>query len=305
MANEKHLKILRQGVKAWNRWRRGNPKIKPDLTEANLSGANLARSSLARADLRDADLSRADLGGAILAEADLGGANLSDADLSEASVAWTRLGNIDLSKVKGLDTVTHSGPSSIGIDTIYQSRGQIPKSFLRDAGVPHSFIDYMQSLVGKPFDFYSCFISYSHEDEEFTKRLHSRMRDQGLRVWYAPEDIRAGEKTHHQIDEANKLYDKLLVVLSNNSMESEWVKTEIYKARQREIKEDRRLLFPIRLVDFESIQKWQCFDADAGKDLAREIREYYIPDFKNWKNHDSFESNFKRLLKDLKARNKD
>jgi len=28
-----------------------------------------------------------------------------------------------------------------------------------------------------------------------------------------------------------------------------------------------------------------CFDADTGKDSAREIREYFIPDFSNWKNH--------------------
>jgi hypothetical protein len=214
------------------------------------------------------------------------------------------LGNIDLSKVKGLDTVTHAGPSTIGIDTVYRSGAEIPEVFLRGAGVPNEFITYMKSLVGKPIEFHSCFISCSHKDEEFTKRLHSRMHDEGLRVWYAPEDIRGGQSIDEQIDRAIKHYDKLLVVLSDNSMESKWVVTELYKARQREIEERRRLLFPIRLVDFESIQRWQCLDADTGKDLAREIREYYIPDFQNWKDHDAFESTFKRLLKDLKVEEK-
>jgi hypothetical protein len=34
---------------------------------------------------------------------------------------------------------------------------------------------------------------------------------------------------------------------------------------------------------------------------AEEIREYYIPDFTNWKDYDSFEAAFARLIKDLKA----
>ena len=45
---------------------------------------------------------------------------------------------------------------------------------------------------------------------------------------------------------------------------------------------------PIRLVDFEKLRDWENFDADTGKDSAREIREYFIPDFSNWKNHDSY-----------------
>ena len=84
-------------------------------------------------------------------------------------------------------------------------------------------------------------------------------------------------------------------------MESEWVKTEIAKARKRELRDKRRVLFPIRLVPFETLRAWECFDADTAKDSAREIREYFIPDFSNWKNHDAYEEAFKRLLKDLKA----
>jgi hypothetical protein len=84
-------------------------------------------------------------------------------------------------------------------------------------------------------------------------------------------------------------------------MKSEWVMTEIRKARKAETREKRRKLFPIRLVDFETIKDWECFDADHGKDLAVEVREYFIPDFSNWKEHDSFEAAFSRLLRDLKA----
>ena len=84
-------------------------------------------------------------------------------------------------------------------------------------------------------------------------------------------------------------------------MSSEWVKTEIAKARKREVKEGKRVLFPVRLVEFEVLRDWECFDGDTGKDSAREIREYFIPDFSNWKDHDSYQTAFQRLVKDLKA----
>ena len=93
----------------------------------------------------------------------------------------------------------------------------------------------------------------------------------------------------------------LLLILSPHSISSEWVKTEIAKARKRELRENRRMLFPVRLVDFETLRDWECFDADTGKDMAREIREYFVPNFSDWKNHDSFEAVFKKLLEDLKA----
>jgi len=54
----------------------------------------------------------------------------------------------------------------------------------------------------------------------------------------------SGRKIHEQIDEAIRLHDKLLLILSEHSMNSEWVKTEIRKARKREVADNRRMLFP-------------------------------------------------------------
>ena len=90
-------------------------------------------------------------------------------------------------------------------------------------------------------------------------------------------------------------------ILSEHSMSSDWVKTEIANAREREKQEGKQLLFPITLVPFEAIRQWKLFDADIGIDSAKEIREYFIPDFSNWKNHDSYQTTFQRLVKDLKA----
>jgi uncharacterized protein YjbI with pentapeptide repeats len=121
MANEEHLKILRQGVEAWNRWRNWNPNEQPaliradlrrahlsgvdlieadligaDLIEADLRGADLSGADLNGADLRGADLFRADLGGAHLSDADLRGAHLIEVALSGAYLGGAHLGGADL-----------------------------------------------------------------------------------------------------------------------------------------------------------------------------------------------------------------
>jgi len=151
---------------------------------------------------------------------------------------------VDLSRSKGPEDVVHNGPSTIGIDTIYRSGGNIPESFMRGCGVPDDFITYAKSLVGKPIEFYSCFISYSTLDQEFATRLYNDLQGEGVRCWFAPQDLQGGRKTHEQIDEAIRVYDKLLLILSEHSMDSEWVKAEILMARRRESKEKRRMLFP-------------------------------------------------------------
>jgi hypothetical protein len=124
-------------------------------------------------------------------------------------------------------------------------------------------------------------------------------------------------KIHEQIDEAIRLHDRLLLILhpserksgvrrgapalSEESMKSDWVRKEIAKARKREVKEGKRVLFPVRLASFEVLRDWECFDGDTGKDSAREVREYFIPDFSKWKDHDSYLAGLSRLVGDLKS----
>lgn len=172
--------------------------------------------------------------------------------------------------------------------------------FLRGAGVPENLIEYIPSLVAPgAIQFYSCFISYSNKDQEFADHLYADLQSKGVRCWFAPHDIRAGKKMHEQIDEAIRMYERLLLILSPNSMHSEWVKTEIRRARKREIVEKKRVLFPVRLVSFQAIRDWELFDADEGKDLAVDIREYFIPDFSNWRRHDAYGKALSGLVRDL------
>jgi uncharacterized protein YjbI with pentapeptide repeats len=96
MANEEHLKILKQGVEQWNKWRFKNA-IRPDLREADLFDANLSGANLSSANLSGANLSTANLNGADLSDANLSGAFLSAAFLSSANLEGADLSGADLS----------------------------------------------------------------------------------------------------------------------------------------------------------------------------------------------------------------
>ena len=333
MGDKKQLEILNNGAPSWNTWRASNRNAVIDLTDEDLSGmelstvnlgaAQLQRADLSRSNLTAANLSAAGLNGADLTEAilcgaflhwaDFGDANLSGANLTSAELSgayfrdsllvaaeltsclmhWTTFASVDLSSVKGLDSVRHVGPSTIGIDTIYISNGNTSENFLRDAGVPVEFITYMRSLTANPIEYYSCFISYSNRDEELAKRLHCDLQAEHVRCWFAPEDLKIGDRFRPRIDEAIRLYDKLLLLLSKHSVQSRWVETEVEAAFEKESTQDRTVLFPIRLDDtiMQTDKAW----------AAQIRRARHIGDFANWKSHDSYKKAFERLLRDLQA----
>jgi hypothetical protein len=359
MANPKHLVKLHEGVGAWNKWRRVNPALQPDLSgtrlhnidlrkanftktnffgadlsEADLSEAELCDASLQEVNLRDAQMNRSNLQRANLSRANLFATNLSNADLrlarlllanltyaslnganiqearlynvifkstklngtnfTNAKVADTVFADVDLGYVKGLETVKHSGPSTIGIDTIYRSQGKIPESFLRDAGVTEDFISYTRSLAGTVIHFYSCFLSYSSKDHIFSERLYADLQAKGIRCWFAPEDLKIGDRFRQRIDEAIRIYDKLLVVLSKDSIQSSWVEEEVEGALEKERQQQGKLaLFPIRLDDavMKTEQAW----------AANLRRMRHIADFTKWKDP-AYRTAFKRLVRDLEGK---
>ena len=278
------IAILKNGVEEWNIWRARKPSVAPNLDNVDLNheylrgvnfgGVSLRKANLIGADLREANLAEADLSNAILKyatlrQADLRGAVLNDTDLGETEIGYSKLENIDLSKVRGLDAVIHKGPSSINIDTVEKSKGSIPEAFLRSAGVSDLQIEIFKLLtpglspaqvtditykihdlyLGRGMQFYSCFISYSSKDEEFARKLQEDLEKNGVRCWFAPEDMKIGDVISLTIENQIRLRDRLLVILSANSIKSEWVGDEVEAALEEESKNNRLVLFPIRLDD--------------------------------------------------------
>ena len=112
---------------------------------------------------------------------------------------------------------------------------------------------------------------------------------------------RGGERLFDVLDRAIHLQDRLLLILTEESMKSKWVEYEIRTAFKREAEEERRILFPIGLIEFDRIQQWTCRDSDTGADLARRVREYYIPgDFVQWQDTNAFNAAFGKLIDNLR-----
>jgi uncharacterized protein YjbI with pentapeptide repeats len=284
--------------------------VATNLYRANLNGAHLFGTDLRRANLNEAHLCNADLRKADLSGAYLRRANFTDADLSGtilnkailrkanltgAIVNLTIFGDVDLSGVKGIDMVKHRGPSILGIDTIIRSQGNIPDFFLRNAGIPGSIIERIPSFLGSLsfVDYYTCFISYSSKDQPFTKQLYTDLQNKGVRCWFAPEDLKIGDHYHQRVDESIRLYDKLILILSEHAIQSTWVEREVAAACEKEDREQRRVLFPLRLDDAVM---------DTTKAWAADVRRrWHIGDFTRWNNRDEYQQAFERLLRDLKA----
>ncbi len=298
MADQQQLDLLLQGVDTWNIWRTHQVEARPNLYKANLSeatlfGANLSGANLSGADLFGADLFGADLSSANLSGADLFGTNLSSANLSGANLSGARtrmtmFGNVDLRKVKGLETINHVGPSNIATNTISRSAGDVPDVFLRGAGLSDTFITYAHSLAQNHIEYYTCFISYSNRDQDFVERLYTDLQSKGVRCWYAPEDLEIGDKIKRRIDETIRIYDKLIVVLSEHSIASHWVAYEVEKALEKEPEGNSNVLFPIRLD-----QAALTCTTPWAEDIRR---TRLIGDFEQWKGYEAYQKSLQRLL---------
>jgi len=281
--------------------------VRVDLCESNLTNADFRWAYLIGTDLKHANLTQADLRWAYLSESNLSQANLSEANLIKTSIvktnlhhsnlkkvlmAWTNFGDVDLSLTKELFTARHFGPSSIGIDTIMRSNGKIPETFLRETGVSESIIQNMALLTEQGLLHQRCFISHSSKDLEFAEKLYSDLQNKGVRCWFASEDLKIGDATWDSIYHYIRMRDKVLLILSEDSISSNWVENEVNAALSEENKRKKPILFPIR-VDAAVL------DSDlTWMEYINKTRN--ICNFSNWKDHDAYHQALDKLLDDIK-----
>jgi uncharacterized protein YjbI with pentapeptide repeats len=242
-----------------------------DFVGASFKGANLTEAKLERSNLSYADLSGANLAGAILAEV-----LFLDTDLSHA---------------QGLNSCDHWGPSACDFLTIRKS-WPIALPFLKGTGIDAALIALLVASSGNNPEYSTCFISYSSKDDQFVRDLHEHLTISGVQCWFAPEDLKIGERIRPSIDRAILAFDKVIVVLSENSIGSAWVEKEVETAFEKENETRNTILLPIRIDD----SVMGCKEAWAA-DLKR-MRN--IGDFSSWRDAGRFSMSRAALLDALR-----
>lgn len=292
-----------------------------NLTKSNFHYAQLSYPDFTGANLReskfqDALLYKAELSQAVLTGADFIGTNFLETDLKQCDLSGTKmyrtvLANMDLSDAKGLEEVDHWGPSTIGVDTISKSRGQIPERFLQGCGLSdweieaarlytpglsnHEIDESLYKIhdlrAGQAVQVSPLFISYSHKDSAFVDTLEQHLNRKGVRFWRDVHGLTSG-RIETQIDRAIRQHPTLLVILSKHSFQSDWVEHEVRMARGLEKEKGWDVLCPIALDDSWTDSRWP-------KRMMEQIMEYNILDFSDWQNEVTFKHTFNKLIDGL------
>jgi len=99
-----------------------------------------------------------------------------------------------------------------------------------------------------------------------------------------------GGKILDEIDRAIQIRDKVVLVLSESSIKSDWVEDEVTKAFEEERRRGRNVLFPIRIDDsiFATSEPW-----------ATKLRSRNIADFRKWRTQKEFDKAFEKIRSEL------
>lgn len=95
------------------------------------------------------------------------------------------------------------------------------------------------------------FISYSHSDSDFAERLATQLVRHRTNVWLDKWEMRVGDSLLNRIQDAITDSSALLVILSPNSVKSEWCNKELNAGLIRELDEKRVIVLPLLIEDCE------------------------------------------------------
>lgn len=272
------------------------------LSSANLSNAILSMADLSGADLRGVDLSgvnlrTADLSKASLGEANFSGADLAEADFSGAKCGFTIFAGCDLSQCRGLESVKHEAPSSVGIDTIIASfRGAgnrlTPEmeTFFLGAGVPREILAEFPRILAQ-VQYCTCFICYGEPDRAFAEKLHKDLTARGVSCYFFPYDQTPGERTWREIGKWRREAEKMVVLCSAKAL----IRPGVLKELEEQIDEEPDKMVPVSLDDLWKEDGFRVMRGD------RELKPFLLErNYADFSNASLYGKSLERLLKGLK-----
>lgn len=126
------------------------------------------------------------------------------------------------------------------------------------------------------------FISHSHKDKEFVRRLADDLSKEGFDVWLDEDLISPGEQWTDKINEAIENSDVVLIIISSNTSESRFQASEIAFAISSQRKHPSKRIVPVL--------------TEKNAELPFFLRNVVYCDLSS---KDKYESNFKSLVRAL------
>ncbi len=94
---------------------------------------------------------------------------------------------------------------------------------------------------------YDVFLSYSSKDKKVVRKVANRLKSDGLRVWFAEWELKAGDSIPAKIEEGLERSRVLVLCMSDNAFGSDWTTLESQTFRYRDPLNKERRFIPLRL----------------------------------------------------------
>jgi len=134
------------------------------------------------------------------------------------------------------------------------------------------------------------FISYCRSDIEFVRLLHDALTYAGFDCFLDEANMRSENFCRRLLREI-RTRDRVVLVLSSHSMQSQWIALEARWTVRMEEKVGKCLFAPLRIVPMDSVNAWTLVDSSTGVDIAQRVRTRQIYDFTRWSSSDDFREN--------------
>ncbi len=261
--------------------------------------------------IRDSVLTAVTFEKALLSQVIFSGIEFSDVRLSDAKLEGVAIVKSSLVRAEGLSSCQHLTPTAIDRISVVNS-DKIPDAFLKGCGWqdweiessklynPELAADEIAEINNKVFQLRhktklqiaSLFLSYSRDDGEFVDGLEVYLNASGIRYWRDIHDATAGP-LDKVIARGIDVSGTVLLVLSKQSVKSDWVKYEVKKAIDRQHKSVVPVLCPVALDDSWKNCRWP-------ENVRRSVEEFNILDFSQWNESEETRAKlYKKLIDGL------
>lgn len=139
----------------------------------------------------------------------------------------------------------------------------------------------MMSIPSPQESKWMLFLSHAHEDQQFVDWLNEKLRAMNLTVWYDKFEILEGDAILEKIDEGLRGSEFLIVVVSQASLRSRWVKAELEPKILQQIEGGQVTVLPLALDDvkiedisiFLKGRKWIRFPHEGSDEQFEVLRK--------------------------------